>query len=309
MSRRIKTRALRRWQALACSCALGWCTATSSKSAAQANHELDTLDDTQPAAAAEEGPSSEAEVTAQEAPAPQSAKPSAAQPTAASVLIQPFAGIGWASRSFERPTKSGPQALATAFAPALEVGLGVVAWPDDAFSLSVTLHYQTALGLTVTELPPFALQNEVHVRSERLSLSVAPTWRLGSSSRAPRLAIPLGATVRTFWPGAHELMTPGYSLVGPHARIELIASLTGPITLIIGPEVQWIIAIDDRIKREGVSSQGLAIGGQLSLNLELSAAWSLALHYRESHAFADAVGSVSFKDVERYMTLRIVGTF
>ena len=251
-------------------------------------------------------PVPEAEPAAQPKPAPEA---EALQPTAASVAIQPFAGAGWTSRSFERPVMLGAQRLPTSFAPAVEVGLRVVAWPNDSFSLAFLLHYQSAVALTVREHPPFALENDFGARSERVELSVAPGWRLGSAARSPRLSVPVGAGMRTFFPAVHNLMTPGYSLIGPQARLEIELPLTSALKLGLGPEVQWIIAIDESLFREGVNSQAVAVGGQVLLELEISATWSLALHYRESHALAGSNVKTSFEDVERYMTVRAQGTF
>jgi hypothetical protein len=54
----------------------------------------------------------------------------------------------------------------------------------------------------------------------------------------------------------------------------------------------------------------VALGGDASLDAQLSQVWSLRISYRESHALLSASrGSVSFQDVERYLTLRAVGSF
>jgi hypothetical protein len=189
--------------------------------------------------------------------------------------------------------------------PALEVGLRLLAWPEADFGLIFELNYQTGLGLVVHEAPPFAAPNDVHVRSEHVQLSIAPSWRLGPV----RLNIPLGAALRTLWPGIHTSMTPGYSLFGPFARIELLVPLISQLVFRLGPEVQWITAIDQLIKQEGVDSKGFALGGEADLTFAFNQSWALGLHYRESHALVSSTSSVSFTDVERYMTLRILGTY
>ena len=249
------------------------------------------------------------------APAPEAdAEPATAsepqqQPPAASVAIQPFVGAGWTSRSFTRPTRLGAQRLPTAYAPAVEVGLRVVAWPSDPFSLVVLLHYQSAIGFEVTEFPPFALENKLSVRVERAELSVAPRWRLGGGARAAQLSVPIGMNIRTFFPSAHNFMTPGYSLMGPQLRVAVDLPLASALTLSIAPEGQWIMAIDDTLTREGVQGQGFALGGVAGLYLLLNDVWALALEYRESHALVAGSASSSFEDTERYMTVRAQGTF
>jgi hypothetical protein len=98
-------------------------------------------------------------------------------------------------------------------------------------------------------------------------------------------------------------------LVGPQARLELSTKLIGPVELRLGPEVQWITLIDQSLRIDGVYAQGVALGAEATLTVELSDVWSLALNYRESHALASSTRGTEFQDIERYMTLRASGTF
>jgi hypothetical protein len=224
---------------------------------------------------------------------------------------QAFGGLGFGSRSFERPTPLGAQKLPTVFFPAADIGLRVMAWPKDRFSLEFLLRYQSSIGMTVDERPPFALPNQIAARVERGELSVAPTFRLGGSESAPAIAFPAGLEIRTFWPEVHESpSTAGYSLIGPHIRAELIAPLTSMLLLRFGPELQWIIAIDRSIREDGVANQGFSAGGEAMVQLRLGAVFALELCYRESHAFASSTNAGPiFSDVERYLSGRLSGTF
>jgi hypothetical protein len=278
---------------------------------AQADDELGSLDDDDTSAkkkkqAPDAADSEPAESPEPDAPAPAQGGAADTADHGPSVSVQPFAGAGWSTRSFQRPTKlGGGQTLDASVIPAVEVGLRVLAWPTADFSLIFGVHYQTGLGLIITETPPFALENKVHARSERVEVTIAPSWRVGSF----RLTVPLGGSMRTLWPGVHTLLTPGYSLVGPLARVELSGRLAGPIGLSLGPEVQWITLIDSALRAEGVRNQGLAFGAEVTLSVELSLVWSLALNYRESHALVSSYRGPGFEDVERYMTLRAQGSF
>ena len=282
---------------------------------AQADDELDALGEQtgSPTPADEQSgePAPDAADSGKEAAPPAHARPAAQAAAAATsqIEIQPFVGVGMTTRAFERPTAVGAQRLDTVIAPAVEIGLNLALWPKASFSLNVLLQYQSAVGLTLHELPPFALENDVNVRSERVELSFAPAWRLGSSARAPHVSVPIGGVIRTFFPDVHNLMTPRYSLIGVLARIEANLPLASLLSLQLGPEVQVTLATDDSLVREGVSSQGVAFGGRAGLVLALGEIWSLGLHYRESHALASSTGRTSFSDVERYITLRAQGTF
>ena len=283
----------------------------------RAQDELDDLDDTSSSRkrdrddhagnADSDAAASDDDAASADASPPAAAEVAGDVDSGPSVVIEPFAGVGMTMRSFKRPLPmmAGVQTLRASALPAVEAGLRVTAWPKASFALSVNLIYQSAVGYSVAESPPFALQNHVRARSERVALELVPSWAMG----AARLAIGVGATVRTLWPEVHTLQTPGYSLVGPHGRIELSLRLGSAVSVRLSPEVHWISRIDDLLLATGVNPQGFAWGGELGIHAVLSSAWGIGLNYRESHAFASTTRSMTFTDVERYLTLRVVGTF
>jgi hypothetical protein len=223
--------------------------------------------------------------------------------------VELSAGLGVGSRSFERPTPSGVQVLDTTPFAAADLSLRVDALRASALQLGVLVRYQTSLAMMVETQPLFALPREVTARSSRVELSVVPALRLGANLDAPRLALPVGVSARTFWPETHDKATFGYSLIGPHVRPELVWPL-GPATLRVGPELQWIVAMDRALRRDGVSAQGFSIGMDASLGLALDASWGLELSYRQARAFAAGKnGRADFTDAERYVTLRLSGGF
>lgn len=262
-------------------------------------------------AAESESPSEDAESStdaAEEAPQSEPEEGAQAADDGPSVSIEPFAGFGIHTRSVRMPWMTGALEVAPGVTPAFEVGLRVHARPRAEFSYFVNLVYQSALGFSVTERPPIALPKEVGARSERVALEFAPRWRF--SNGQIELGIPVGATVRTLWAEVHMSQTPSFSLVGPHARAEVQLRFNDAISLRIAPELQYIMMVDNDVKNAGVSSSGVALGGDASVEAQFSQVWSLRINYRESHALLSATrGSVSFSDVERYLTLRAVGSF
>jgi hypothetical protein len=141
-----------------------------------------------------------------------------------------------------------------------------------------------------------------------VALDFAPRWRWANGQ--VELGIPIGATVRTLWAEVHMSQTPSFSLVGPHVRAELRVQLSELLSLRLAPELQYIMMVDDDLKTAGLSSQGVALGGDATVEAQISQVWSFRINYRESHALLSAArGSVSFQDVERYLTLRVVGSF
>lgn len=214
-------------------------------------------------------------------------------------------GAGLGTRAHVRPTGAGGQELETTPFAAVDVGLHVLAWPAERFSLGFDLRYQSSVGMAVQLEAPFALPERLRVRSERLELGVAPTWRTSASRRAIGLSFPVGFTLRMFWPEVRETV-PGWYLAGPHARVEVVAPLGDWMVLRFGPELYWAAALHPALKADGTDAMGIGVGGQASLVLALAAAWGLEVSYREAHAFAGAEGdAASFRDSERFATLRL----
>jgi hypothetical protein len=256
--------------------------------------------------------STEANATAGESETPAEAAAGDAEATAAEpaddVVARAFFGGGLGTRSIRRPVTGGVQRTGTFFFPAADVGIAVRVFPHEAFTLDVLARYATSLGLVVKEPVLFALSNEVDVRSEHAEISVAPGWRLGSATTSPRVTIPIGAMFRNFWPSDHHLQTPRYTLIGPHARIELQAILGSSVRLRAGPEAQlYGIIGSDLTDQGGVSSPSFAVGAEASLEFRLSSTFVLDVEYRQSNAFASSTIGPSFLDAERFATVRLAG--
>jgi hypothetical protein len=241
----------------------------------------------------------------------QEGNPQAPPPALPALRLTVFAGAGVGTRSMQRRLPAGGvQRLETSVFPAADIGLHVRIWPEEEFSLDVLARYETSVGWTVEETPPFALADEQDVRAERAELSVGPSFRLGASPNSAALTFPVGLTLRTLWPELHDQLTPGYSLVGAHLRAELSIGFGEALRLRLGPEVQWIFAIDRAILDAGITAMGIAVGGEAVLQIPLGRRLALEFAYRESHAFAPREGETGriFKDIERFATARLAGT-
>lgn len=277
-------------------------------SAAQDDDALDDAEGEADDSAAEtHGDAAEAEA---EAPAEAVVAPEAQAPAepANDVVARAFIGGGLGTRSIRRPVPGGVQRTGTLFFPVADVGIAVRAFPQEAFTLDVLARYETSLALVVREPVLFALDNEVDVRSEHAEISVAPGFRLGEAPTSPRVTIPIGAAFRNFWPADHHLQTPRYTLIGPHARIQLEAMLGSSVRLRAGPEAHlYGIIGSDLTKAGGVSSPSFAVGAEASLEFRLSSTFLLEVEYRQSNAFASSTVGPSFLDVERFATVRFAG--
>lgn len=222
------------------------------------------------------------------------------------VLFHAGVGLGAGSLSFNRPTGTGAQELPqTAFA-AVDLVLRLRAWPDDGVALELQLAYQTSLGLVLRRDPQFALPEDVHVRAQRVELTAAPAVRLGDAPGDARLAFPIGFAFRAFVPEVDYLLISEYSLGGPELRVELWLALGDYLELRVGPELQWIMLVDDALRREGVDATGLAFGGQATLEGKVGPTLRVVLAYRELHSGVPGTRT-DFSDTERFLTARIAG--
>jgi hypothetical protein len=193
----------------------------------------------------------------------------------------------------------------TAFA-ATELALQAHVWPKEELSLAVLLAYQTSLGLELRLPTLFGLPEDVSVRLHRVELSAAPVIALGESSGPLSLAFPVGLVFRSLVPEVHQYDVVTHDLGGLLVRGELWLELGPWVALRAGPELQWLVLVDQSLREEGACCQGVALGGQAALALNAGPTWRVALTYHESRAFVPA-GDFRYRDIERLLIMRIAG--
>lgn len=216
------------------------------------------------------------------------------------------AGVGVGTLSFERPTPAGVQVLRETPFGAAELFVRTHIWPRAPLSLDVLLAYQSSFGLVMQLQPLFALPQHVDVRWQRGELSVAPVVRLGTASNALALAFPFGFAFQSLSPSVHAFSVKSFSLGGPNLRAELRMALGELVALRVGPEAQWIVLIDSRLRRDGACCQGFAVGAQAAIEARVGPIVRASIAYRQAHAFVPA-GAWRFKNVERFLTARLSG--
>jgi hypothetical protein len=220
--------------------------------------------------------------------------------------VQAGAGFGFGTLSYVRPTAAGTQKLPSTPFAAAEFLLRTRIHPEAALSLDVLLYYQTSVGFTVQLDPLFALPERIDVRDQRGEASIAPVLRLGEAPSNLAIAFPIGVAFRSFAPRVHIYDVANYTLGGALVRPELRLQLGEWVDLQAGPELQWLFMVDSSLKDEGACCQGFAVGGQAAMQARVGENLRVALAYRQSHAFVPA-GGWRFKDVERFLTVRVGG--
>ncbi|MDH5672145.1 MAG: hypothetical protein OEZ06_08350 [Myxococcales bacterium] len=258
------------------------------------------------------GPPPEAPAQEPEVPEASTGSPAPAetwQPPPLSAHVGLGGGMGM--RSFRRPTPVGLERLDPVHFPTVDLELRVRGALRQRLSLELQMAYQSSLGLAIESRPAFALPVAHDARSEHAELSLAPIVHLGDSETAPALAARLGLGLRSFVPAVSDQPTPAFYLAGPLLRIEAQLQLAPPLTLRLGPQLSWLLAISDSLREDGVSGSGLALGLQGELSLQLLERFELAACYRESVASVDhenrADEGPSFRDRARSVTLKLTG--
>lgn len=234
------------------------------------------------------------------------ARDEAPSPSPWSLTLSAEAGAG--SSDIDVPMDGIVYRIRPGFFPIAGVGFEL----DHAFSRAIDLgllvRYQSSVGAGIVEQRTDGSERPIDFRSHRLELALAPTFELDDDGTWALLAA-AGYAIRNFRPEAHDVVTPGYSLAGPHLRVELrFSPFERLIRLRVGPEVQGILHVGQELVDRGMASRGLGLGGEAALELALGSYWSLQMAYREIHAWLDSAQTQRFEDVARYITARVSGT-
>jgi hypothetical protein len=228
-------------------------------------------------------------------------EPATEAETADSLKLEPSFGIGLGvtQRLIEFGGREGTRRLDTGWIPALSLGTGVQLSQGD-WQLSAAVHYQTSLHATGVQYTPDPASPALTtpLRTHRVELGLQPGLRLGASAS---VALFVGYGLRALASVA-ELRVPRYTLHGPVLRPELELSMfEGRLRLRIAPEAGLIVSMTRDLRREsGNGPPAYSLGGQASLSYRLAAWLTIALNYREAHAWAKRPTAERFSDVERF---------
>jgi hypothetical protein len=245
--------------------------------------------------------------------ASEDADPSTPQDKAASseiathFVISAAGGVG--SREVLVPGRGGGRGLGTTLAPALDVGLGLEVDLSRQWLLRLGANYRTIFGMTVSE----ALANGATQQSTLSSHSLTAGASLGYLTEglgSLGIHLMLGWGYRSLGSAA-EAGLPNTSVSGPVIRPELdIAIGEGLATLRIAPELMVIVSqkAEVAINVAGLSSPGIAYGGEVSFDFHLGRVVGLGVMFRESRGVTSSSWGYSATENERYILGRVTLT-
>jgi hypothetical protein len=227
--------------------------------------------------------------------------------TASQWSLELSAEVGTGSRDFDLPMDGVVYRTQTGMFPAAGLGFELDHTASDDISLGLLVRYQSSIVHGIVEQHTDGSEHPLDVRSLRLELAFAPQLRLDGSGDWV-LAASAGYGLSDFRPEAHHLVTPAYSLAGPHLRLELqLANLFDVIRLRVGPEVHWIVDVGRDLIDRGMAEQGVGLGGEAGIDILLGRRFMIQATYREMRSWLDSSQTDSFQDVTRFMTVRVSG--
>lgn len=237
-----------------------------------------------------------------------SASPEAgATPAAASdgefpaLHVRVSGGVGVGSRSVNWPNSGETWAVETGMFAAFDLNASFHIAVSSACALGLDLSYQTSVGAKVTENHVAAATEDIGIRSNELAGLFAIA--LGGPSFTITPAVGYGT--RGLRPAVHHLLTPSGSLAGPLARLGARLAITDAVALRVVPEAQYVL-VGDAFQELGIARTGLGVGGEVALEVAVSAEVSLELSGRIAHAWMDTTSGTSAQDTERFATARLV---
>jgi hypothetical protein len=215
--------------------------------------------------------------------------------------------LGVGSRDLDLPVDGIVQQTRTGLFPALGVSFALDHAASDDATLGLLVRYQTSIAHEIVERHTDGSEHPTDVRAHRLELGLVPSVRFDDAG-SWALAGSAGYSFCNFRPGAHHLITPAYSLGGPHLRVELRLAPWGELLrLRVGPQVQWIVHVGSDLRARGVAERGLGLGGEAALEFGLGGRWTLHAAYVELRSWADSSQTQSFADVARFLTAGLSG--
>lgn len=216
-------------------------------------------------------------------------------------------GFGFGTRDFDVPRDGVIYEHRTGIFPAADLGFELDYAASDHFGVGLHLRFQSSVGLRIAEQHTDGSARAQDLRSQRLELAIAPTFRFDARGRWA-LFTSIGYGISDLRPEVH-LETPGYYLAGPYLRAELQIPLAGDrVRLRLGPETHWIAQVGQELEHRGVAESGFGAGGAAAVEVMLSRRWIVDASYRELRIWVNSSDVGSFEDIARFVTARLTGT-
>lgn len=259
-----------------------------------------------------EAPASEAPADEPIPEAPAEEQPATEEEPAAPAAIEEgqwgFAatiGFGIMQRSASIPMEAGEARLSTVPFPAIQAELLGYVRPDASsrFRLALDIRYTSSVGLQAQDQRSDGTTRTTDMRIHHLMIGLDTRIPLAPGAKPTYLTLGAGWGFRMM-DAEMPVSIPDYTLSGPYARVGLFFPIgDSPLAIGIIPEVGHMSSLSTELSQQGALSDGVLVGAEAHIVLEIIRELVVELIYRESHALLGGQrGGMS--DAERYGILR-----
>jgi hypothetical protein len=219
------------------------------------------------------------------------------------------AGIGLGSRSILVPTQPsyvGGNRVDTAFAPALDLGVGLALALSPKWQLRFLANYRSVLALNAAYQTPAGMKTLSPLSSHSVIVG-ASLGHVSDGRDSFGVHVFLGWAYRGL--SASEPSLPSASIQGVVVRPELEIPIADRLlTLRLAPELILVLAQAATLpaNNSGVSGGvGYALGAEVELALRISQSVAISALFRESRGSSPSSWGASEIENERYIMLRV----
>jgi hypothetical protein len=210
-------------------------------------------------------------------------------------------GFGFGSRSLSWPSSGETWTVDPGLFAAFDVGASFQVAASSACAIGLDLSYQTSVAAQIDENHRGGASEQLGIRSNHLAALLA----IALGGRRFTITPAIGYATRGLRPAVHHLLTPSFSLAGPVAQLGARLAISDAFSVRVVPEAQYVF-VGDALEELGVSSTGMAVGGEVALELAVSAEVSLAISGRMAHAWMSTTSGTSATDTARFATAQLV---
>ncbi len=214
-------------------------------------------------------------------------------------------GFGIMQRSASIPMEAGEARLSTSPFPAIQAQLQGYVRPDisSRFRLALDIRYTTSVGLQAQDQRSDGTTRTTDMRIHHLMIGLDTRIPLAPGAKPTYLTLGAGWGFRIL-DAEMPVSIPDYTLSGPYARVGLFFPIgDSPLSVGIIPEIGHVSSLSQELSTQGALSDGVLVGAEAHVRLEIIRELLIDVIYRESHALLGSQrGGMS--DAERYGILR-----
>jgi hypothetical protein len=212
-------------------------------------------------------------------------------------------GLGVSMQSSELPTDQGPAGVDGGASAALDVALNVES-TGDQLRMGARIDYRSSIGYELTETPLGGVARESPARSHEFLASLLMRFRFDATPEAMSIAVTAGWMHQDFRTDVELHSVPPYGAGGPKLGVGFDLPIGERFRLALGPEIGWLVALDDEAKAMGLQPGGPAFGGDVELFVKIGGHFGVRLHYRELALRLPTVYDAgAYRESRRFITL------